>query len=187
MNSASIVPLEQLEATSIQKRGGLRERPAFVSLVYDGKPLYIVVGTKEQPAITPHGIKQHDKWQSFSVDCGDSKTKHLFENIDDVMRELVAEYSVDYKPLLYESGDLYSLSGALQDVQIVDANNRVLFWDSMGDLIDLVPASSEVRVVFKLANLFFPSHSTECKVTVKVCKIQVLKRGVPLMDMFAFD
>lgn len=192
MNSVSIIQLEDLNPHLIRLRSrnpGVTDRGSFIGITYDEKPLYLIIGSKEAPATTPHGVKSHDGWFSLSVDATNNVVEAKLREIDEHLKGTwEAQFpGKQYKPLVYTSGDLSSFSGRVQNVQIVDDSNNDQFYTKEKELVDMVTADSELRVVFKLEHLYFPPHSDEMKIVVKVCKIQLLRKGVHVMDMFEFN
>jgi hypothetical protein len=188
MSSASIVPLEDVNVQQITLRGKeplVTDRGSYLSIAYQNKPFYIVVGTKEEPARTPHGVKLHDNWESFSVDSTGAISAALAK-LDSRFLDLLPE-GATYKPLEYTSGGLGSLSGRLQNVQVVDENNAPISFKKTKDLPKVVTENSLVRALFKLESIYFPPDSQEAKVLLKVSKIQLLQAGAPELDMFEFN
>ena len=84
-----------------------------------------------------------------------------------------------YTPVVYkkEDSDLDPLlSGKVpDDCQVVDKDNHLLPVP-IACQSELIKAGAKIRVIFSVGSLFFKSVN-QCRLTVKVSKIQLLEQG----------
>lgn len=176
----------------------------YLPLAYEDSPFFLVMGAEVDPLVTPIGIKDHNGWSGLSVVLKGA-SYDIFHNIDAAVLRLLAENSralfgadftsdqLDrmhyYSPLVYkkEDSDLDPLLSAKvnADVIVVDKDNFNLPCDKASDLIK---AGAEVRVLYHMPSLFFKSIN-QCRVSIKVAKIQLLKAGSGGVDLddFTFE
>lgn len=205
----SFVPLDQVtKDVQIGTRGTKilsTPRGGYLSLETEGKNLFLVMGTRQEPVTTTAGIHKlttnGNDWHSLSVNLSEDRI-HNLEYVDQAIAQYLADQSVElfkvkltadqitqlkyYEPLVRYNEDgtkIPTFSSKIHDdLQIVDANNNPIH---EADLTDAVKPGAWVRVVFKLDCLYFKSANS-CKVRVWAMNVQVLKQGEKQPD-FAFD
>lgn len=173
---------------------------AFLGMSWSNRRLCLLLGSREQPAIAPMGIKTYDTWNSLSVAL-DEEGVAAVNALDECVLTKLAERSPElfgakfsaeqlksmqfYNPLAYKKPDsdlMPIISGKVgADVPIIDDAANVLH----GSLDEVVSENSKLRVLFSIGSLYFKSPNS-CKLIAKVEKIQVLEQGVA-NDVLEYD
>lgn len=186
----------------VTDRGG-----AYIGVAVNGKKPFLILGTKDAPVMTPTGVKKIDspngEWMNLSISL-DTHLQACLEAVDTSVLDTLSKASEMlfdipntpaqllklkyYNPIIYkkEDSDLDPLiSGKVpDDCQIVGTDNNLL----SGDKSELVKPGSKVRVVLSVGSLFFKGDN-QCRLTVKVAKIQLVEQGEDESDAagFMFD
>ena len=172
----------------VTERGG-----SYIGISVNSKKPFLILGTRETPVVTPTGVKKIDSpngsWQNLSVAL-EPALEQAVAKVDEAILDTLSGASEMlfgmaitptqllklkyYTPIIYkkEDSDLAPLlSGKVpDDCQVVGLDNLLVPKN-----VAILPGA-KIRVIFSVGSLFFKSDN-QCRLTVKVSKIQLLEQG----------
>lgn len=180
-------------------------RGDYLSLTQDNQNLFIVMGTRPDPMITPTGMKENHKdgntWHTLTVGLSQDRIAAM-QYLDAAVVDLLGRHSEElfgilltsdqirklnyYEPLIRPNDDdgsviPFFLSKVHPDCQLIGNKNEHLPDCEEGAILP----GAEVRVVFKFDCLFFKSKNS-CKIRNWCMNIQLLQQGMA-QNEFQFD